>query len=216
MEKTIILEGIVGSHAYGLNTPTSDIDTLSTHVDPTISFGLLEWNPSHETYTTASPVGDDSTSHEIRKYVKLLLKSNPTALELLWLDSYQTMTIEGSYLLTIRDIFPSQTLVKNAYIGYARHQLAKFQNNNFKSKHAKHVMRLLDQGSTFYHEGILQLKVSDPSAYHAFDDLAAGAILDILAKKFLEFDETTRPSPLRELPDYDAAKAFIYEIRSLH
>lgn len=216
MTRTTILKGVVGSHAYGLNTPLSDIDTLGMYVDPSISFGLLDWSPSSETQTTASPVGDDDTSHEVRKYVRLLLKSNPTALELLWLDEYVIKQPFGAHLLEIRDIFPSQTLVKNAYIGYARHQLSKFQHSEFKIKHARHVMRLLDQGSHLYHEGVLELKVPNPEFYHSFGEIPVGAVLEILAKKFQEFDETSRTSPLPEHPDFERAKLFIQDIRSAY
>jgi len=79
----IILEGIVGSTAYGLTTPESDIDKLGIYIQPTEDFyGLKLWTEKDFSIVTTNP---DRTLHELGKFCRLALKCNPTITELLWI-----------------------------------------------------------------------------------------------------------------------------------
>jgi len=79
----IILEGIVGSTAYGLATPESDIDKLGIYIQPTEDFyGLKLWTEKDFSIVTTNP---DRTLHELGKFCRLALKCNPTITELLWI-----------------------------------------------------------------------------------------------------------------------------------
>lgn len=177
----IILEGIVGSTAYGLATPESDIDKLGIYIQPTEDFyGLKLWTEKDFSIVTTSP---DRTLHELGKFCRLALKCNPTITELLWIpeELITLHTPEGILLRMMAKNFLSAQLVKDAYLGYAKSQLTRLEDRgDFGSdlkkrtkKHARHLLRLLNQGYTLYTEGELPIKVDDPAMYHEFGEMVA-------------------------------------------
>src|SRR5436190_639318 len=94
-EMDLMLEGIVGSVAYGLETPDSDIDYAGIYIEPTHRLLGLH-PPSRERATKQGRDGADATYHEIGKAMSLLLSCNPTASELLWLDEHTACGEFGS------------------------------------------------------------------------------------------------------------------------
>src|SRR5260370_18445824 len=119
---TVLLAGIVGSTAYGLAGPDSDVDRLGMFAAPTME--LLGLTSPSESHVTTAP---DSTFHEAGKAVRLMLGGNPTASELLWLpeDLYETRTPLGDELIGIRSSFLSPQRTRDAYLGYARQQFTQ-------------------------------------------------------------------------------------------
>lgn len=84
---TILLSGVVGSTAYGLDTADSDVDRLGLFAAPTVAFhGLHRPQESHVT------IHPDATYHEAAKWIRLALGGNPTVTELVWLDQYEVTT----------------------------------------------------------------------------------------------------------------------------
>lgn len=88
-DRVILLSGVVGSTAYGLAGPDSDVDRLGIFAVPTLS--LLGLTPPEESHVTSKP---DTTLHEAGKAARLMLAGNPTVTELLWLpdDLYEVRT----------------------------------------------------------------------------------------------------------------------------
>lgn len=145
----IILEGICGSKAYGLDTETSDEDIKGIFVVPTPQvLGILGYSE------TKDHVDPDWTYHVVSKFISLAMKANPTILELLFLTEYNILTEYGKLLVDNRSLFLSNT-VKHSYGGYALSQARKLnirggtygngRNKRF-SKHSRHCLRLLYQG----------------------------------------------------------------------
>lgn len=176
-----ILEGIVGSTAYGLATPESDIDKLGIYVQDTEDFhGLKLWTDKDFSIVTTNP---DKTLHEVGKFCRLALRCNPTVTELLWLpeDLVTTATPEGILLRMQAKNFLSAKLVKDAYMGYAKAQLVRLEERgDFGSdlkkrtkKHARHLLRLMHQGYTVYTTGELPIRLENPEKYHEFGELVA-------------------------------------------
>lgn len=169
----LLLAGVVGSTAYGLNHANSDVDRLGVYAVNTMD--LFKLAPSEETHVYHDP--EDATFHEVTKYLKLALRANPTVLELLWLDHYEVETPEGKSLVSLRDKFLGAARVKEAYLGYAMSQFKRLSERggtfssdtaNRTRKHARHMARLVNQGHELYTTGYLTLKVSDPDWYHQF------------------------------------------------
>jgi len=79
----VLLAGVVGSTAYGLDGPDSDVDRLGVFAAPTIAFHGLT-RPRESDVTTAP----DQTLHEAGKFCRLALGGNPTVGELMWLKHY--------------------------------------------------------------------------------------------------------------------------------
>ena len=96
-----ILRGIVGSCAYGLTTPESDVDIMGIYAEPQDLFlGLSLVQDKDLTKHTTSATRDE-TYHEVGKFMRLALKSNPSILELLWLPdwAYEEISTPGEWLL---------------------------------------------------------------------------------------------------------------------
>ena len=73
----IIFEAIMGSQAYGTNTPESDTDIRGVFVQPledALKYGYVE-QVSDET--------NDITFYELGRFIDLLIGNNPNILELL-------------------------------------------------------------------------------------------------------------------------------------
>ncbi|MDO7849756.1 nucleotidyltransferase domain-containing protein [Hymenobacter sp. M29] len=76
-QKLILFEAISGSRAYGTNLPHSDTDLKGVFVLPEAQFYGLDYIPQVANET------NDEVFYELRRFVELLLKNNPTVLELL-------------------------------------------------------------------------------------------------------------------------------------
>lgn len=228
----VLLSGIVGSIAYGLATPASDVDRLGVFAAPTES--LLGLRPPKESIVTTAP---DRTMHEAAKYVRLALAVNPTVTELLWLpdDLYETRTGHGEDLVAIRSAFLSAGRVRDAYLGYAAGQFRRLaagrqqgrgpaacQDGSFSadtrrrtSKHARHLARLLHQGRELYATGRLTIRLEDPEHVRDLGErVAAGdvaAAKALLATAEADFDRAATPLPAR--PDEEAAEKWLLAVR---
>lgn len=152
----VVLEGIVGSTAYGLAHDDSDVDRLGIFIEPTASFLGLDGVPTRR-QSWKQPGDDDRTLHEVGKYAAKVLGGNPTFTELLWLPNhlYTTVTPIGAELVDMRNAFLAAGPVRDSYLGYATQQFRKFdvRGGSFSSdtrkrteKHARHMARLLLQG----------------------------------------------------------------------
>ncbi len=73
----ILFEAVSGSRAYGTSLPHSDTDLKGVFVLPEDQFFGLEYIPQIANAT------NDEVFYELRRFVELLLKNNPTVLELL-------------------------------------------------------------------------------------------------------------------------------------
>lgn len=221
----VLLQGIVGSTAYGLAGPDSDIDRLGVYAAPTADFhGLHLPIDKAATKVTSKP---DSTMHEARKYATLALQCNPTITELMWLDAelIEVNTDLGGYLTVIRESFLSAKRVRDAYFGYATSQLKRLRDTGqFQSKmraraskHGRHLLRLLDQGYALYSVGILPIKVSDPQRYFDFGEQVAAdpdAAIPVLAAVEEKFNRTR--SPLPDRPDEARVERWLRAVRQAH
>lgn len=124
-EERVLLRCISGSRAYGTDLPTSDTDIRGVFILPRRLFYGLEDVPQ---------IGDGSGNvsyFEIGRFIELLLRNNPTALELLATEGesvlYRSPLIEG--------LRPEQflsRLCRDTFAGYARSQIQKARGLNKK------------------------------------------------------------------------------------
>lgn len=221
----VLLAGIVGSTAYGLAGPGSDVDLLGVFAAPTVAFHGL--HPPRESVVTTAP---DSTLHEAAKWCRLALGGNPTATELVWLpdDLYEIRTEHGNRLIAIRSAFLSAPRVRAAYLGYAGQQfrkLASRTDGTFSAdtrrrtaKHARHLARLLFQGRTLYATGELPIRLDDPTFFLDFGErVAAGGLAEaqsLLAEAEQAFD--TIRTPLPSEPDEATMEQWLLDVRAAH
>jgi hypothetical protein len=123
----IIFEGIVGSQAYGISTPTSDVDIKGVFMSPfenILDFGYVE-QISDET--------NDTVYYEIRRFLQLLQTNNPTILELLNLPADCILYKDPIFdtILEKKDEFITKQC-KYSFGGYAIEQIKKARGLNKK------------------------------------------------------------------------------------
>lgn len=210
----LLLKGVVGSTAFGLNHAGSDKDYQGIFVAPTESFLGLD-NKVQESYSYKDP---DTTYHEAGKFCRLALGCNPTVLDLLWLDVYNVRTLWGNILIELRNNFLSAPRVRGAYFGYANDQYAKLlKDDRFekRAKNARHFLRLLEQGAHLYKTGNLQVRLlnADDITYRA--KLIAQGSLDV-ANKALELagNEFSSISALPDKPNTEPINTWLLGVRN--
>ncbi len=136
-----ILEIRVGSHLYGTNTPSSDLDYAGVFLPiKELVFGFQkveEVDLSIKDKTEAgknTPNAVDRKLYEFRKFVKLAMENNPNIIEQLFVNAPNIVYINdaGRALLGERHKFPHLGLVQK-FKGYAFSQKHKMviRTDNF-------------------------------------------------------------------------------------
>jgi hypothetical protein len=123
----IIFEALTGSHAYGLNEANSDIDYKGVFVLP------LDDVLSDDYITEVSDEKNDITYFEIGRFIELLNKSNPTAVELLFSPEEKIRIKHECFdiLLENKEKYISKKL-KETFGKYAEQQIKKARGLNKK------------------------------------------------------------------------------------
>lgn len=119
----IVLLGLGGSHAYGLNTETSDLDLrgiIASPINNLLGFGEFEQYIDKET---------DTVLYEFNKIIKLLCSCNPNTIEILGLKKEHQIIFYpvGEELLRNKTMFLSQRAT-GAFKGYSLAQLHRLEN----------------------------------------------------------------------------------------
>ena len=126
----IIFECVSGSHAYGTNTPQSDIDIRGFYINPCTEYLTLpDFKPSNQ-------IGDekhDITYYSLERAFHLLQGANPNMIELLWMpdECVNIMTPRMKELIKHRELFISKKCY-HTHNGYAFSQIKKCQGQNKK------------------------------------------------------------------------------------
>ena len=119
----IIFLTLGGSHAYGTNVETSDVDIRGCALNsPSDLIGLSNFEQLVNSQT-------DTTVYSFNKLISLLLNCNPNTIELLGCkpEHYFIMTYIGRELINARKMFLSQRAVAS-FGGYATQQLRRLEN----------------------------------------------------------------------------------------
>lgn len=219
----IILEGVTGSTAYGLNTENSDVDIKGVYLLPTKEILRIGFDIQHTTIDNNDP---DWVYHEVGKFMKLVISGNPTVTELLYLDKYTQLSPIGQMLIDNRDAFLSTSAVMNAYRGYAFSQAKRLNNRteqgldgydsslkNRFAKHTRHMWRLLEQCEQLLKTGTLTVRLTPDQRDECFalGEKSASEVVDYFMHRDAEIAEIK--SVLPESPDYDKLNNILYEIR---
>ena len=121
-----------GSHAYGTNTPESDLDFKGIAIAPREYYlGFLK---SFEQAEVREPI--DAVIYDVRKFFKLAAECNPNIMEVLFTDTGDWIKPAGNYFLytswyeiwSKRELFLSQK-ARHTFSGYAVAQLKRLQSH---------------------------------------------------------------------------------------
>lgn len=221
----VLLKGVVGSTAYGLNHENSDVDYMGVFAAPTSE--VLGLNDVKESVVTKDP---DTTLHEAKKFAMLCLNGNPSVSELLWLDRYEEVSDLGAELLNLRVDFLSKARVRDAYLGYATSQFTRLKDRGDGSfsadtrkrteKHARHLVRLVEQGYRLYTNGELVVDLrssaSEITPERVFELGQAIAQDPARGEKYMRMAEIRfdrAHSPLAERPNREAVERWLIRVR---
>lgn len=176
-----VLAGYMGSISHNTYIPpgdefsTDDVDLMIVQVGPQENYiGLNRWDGEQK------QTGQfDICCYEIRKFVYLLIKSNPNVIGLLWLlpEMYLVRTGLGELLIQNRQMFSTKHAYKS-FVGYAVAQMHKmfggqyagymgakrkeiFDRFGYDTKNAAHMIRLLRMGNEFLQTGELSVYRQD-------------------------------------------------------
>jgi predicted nucleotidyltransferase len=126
-DDNLLFMALSGSHAYGMNTATSDKDFRGIFYAPkevalSAFFNVEQVEEYHE---------KDSVVYELKKYVKLLVDQNPNIIELLWVDPQFILHTTGPLrtLSNHREALLSSK-AKFTFSGYAFSQLKRIKGHN--------------------------------------------------------------------------------------
>lgn len=221
----IVLEGVTGSTAYGLDTEGSDVDIKGVYLLPTRTVLSIGFNPEK---TTKDHVDPDWVYHEVGKFMKLVLAGNPTVTELLYLDEYTILTPIGQTLIDNRAVFLSTNAVTRAYRGYALSQALRLNNRtaqgmdgydsalkNRFAKHTRHCFRLLMQARQLLETGTLDVKVTPEQREYLFamGEKDADEVVKEFMRQDSEFENVV--SVLPDEADMDKLNDVLYQIRNI-
>jgi uncharacterized protein len=130
IDNRTILKVKHGSHAYGTNTPTSDLDVKGVAIEPmTHQLGFLHTFEQHE--KMGGKDGDlDLVIYSLKKFAKLAADCNPNIIEVLHVDESDVLFADefGERLREIGDSFLSKK-AKFTFAGYAHAQLKRIKTH---------------------------------------------------------------------------------------
>lgn len=157
-----------GSKAYGLDTPESDDDFRSIFI-PKVKYILGLQNVEQ-----IKVKDDDWIAHDIRQFIKIVIKQNPTILEMLFADK---IVYESPLWVELRPKL-KQLITKQAfkpYSAYVKSQLRKaeldkitqkrkelIEKYEYDCKFMSHVARLAVQCIYLMETGEIPVKVPHP------------------------------------------------------
>lgn len=147
----VIYRYIRGSHSYGLDTPESDVDTAMVYLEPAdqlLGLGL-------DYQEQVADEKNDNVGYSLKKFMNMLLSSNPTVLESLFIPE-RCILYEHPIMKKIkehRDKFITKKCF-DSFGGYAIMQIRKARGLNKKIVNpVTERKEPLDFAYTFYRQG---------------------------------------------------------------
>lgn len=144
--KNIILLGLGGSHAYGTNTPESDLDIRG------VALNRKEEILTNQNFEQFVNEETDTTIYSFNKIVTLLSNCNPNTIEILGLkpEHYLYLSPIGQELIDNSHLFLSKKAV-HSFGGYANQQLRRLENKSNRlvgqSQNEEHIYKTIEHAS---------------------------------------------------------------------
>ena len=121
----LLFECITGSKAYGLDHALSDTDIKGIYISPKEDFYGLNYTPQINNET------NDEMYYELGRFVDLLLKSNPSMIELLHTPEDKIL-YEHPLFSKLKEVNFLNKRCKDSFAGYAMTQVRKASGLNKK------------------------------------------------------------------------------------
>jgi len=127
IDKYLLFKAIVGSQAYGLSTPESDVDIKGVFLLPNEYLLVGKYIPQ------ISDEKNNITYYELNRFIELIKENNPNIIELLFSNDDKILYCDPLFnkLLKNKDLFLTSN-IKNTFGGYALSQIKKARGLNKK------------------------------------------------------------------------------------
>lgn len=127
MQENCIVKHYAGSHAYGTNIASSDVDFRGIFVADPINL-RTPFYPIKEVEDSSE---EDTKFYELAQFMKLALDCNPNVVETLWVDEQDVVLSTPAYEI-LRAAAPKLLSSKIAFTtsGYALSQLKRIKGHN--------------------------------------------------------------------------------------
>ncbi len=223
----IILLGLGGSYAYGINIETSDIDIRGCFLNNKMEI-LLSDTSMHVTDAST-----DTILYSFNKIIQFLTSNNPNVLELFGLlpEHYLYISDIGRELLNNKRLFLSKKCILT-FQGYALSQLKnaeieslEFINQSSRSKIAKYMMHTVrlymmsidilekQQIVTYRYADERNLLLSIRNGEYLYEDgLPTIEFYNILEKYQTRFEYAKEHTDLPDNPDYKRINEFLASV----
>lgn len=162
IDKYTIFRCRAGSHAYGTNIASSDIDVRGVFIAP----------PSHIISCTqfveqVEVSGEDTTIFELQKFLKLAADCNPNIIELLFTDEENIIEMHPAWekIRAQRGLFLSKK-ARHSFSGYAISQLKRIKGHHrwITNPQPKEEPRLINYCKIVNRDGAI---ITDPLVIEA-------------------------------------------------
>ena len=123
LNSNIILIGLGGSHAYGMDKESSDLDIRGIALNSKKEILLSN------DFEQVVDENTDTTVYSLNKMLDLLTKNNPNTIEILGLkpEHYLYLSDVGAMLLNNKKMFLSKICIQS-FAGYSQSQLRRMEN----------------------------------------------------------------------------------------
>ncbi|MFJ6127489.1 DNA polymerase beta superfamily protein [Streptomyces griseoviridis] len=206
---------VMGSRAFGLATPDSDIDRRGVFLAPTPLFWRFEKPPTH-----VEGPGEERFSWELERLCALALRANPNVLEFLHSPLVEHVDDTGRELLALRGAFLSRE-VHRSFTGYALGQRRKLEadlrvHGAPRWKHAMHLLRLLTSARDLLRTGTLTVDVGaerEPLLAVKRGEVPWDRVRARMDRLSAETDDAVRRTPLPAEADRPRVEDFLIRAR---
>ncbi len=214
----------VGARAYGIDDPDAEEDAVRGVYLPPAELHWSLYKPQEQIEVQRPAPGGmqiEEVYWEVEKFVRLGLAANPAVLEALYSPAVIATSDLGRDLRAMRDAFLSRQII-TTFTGYAMSQFRKMvrareRGEEPRTRHAMQLIRLMLSGISALRNGEMDVTARDHhtellairAGRMSFDETYAWAVA--LQR---QFEAGMLTSVLPDLPNYEAANAFLIRARA--
>lgn len=216
---TLLVKHYAGSHAYGINTASSDVDYRGVFCAPE----KYVRTPFFSIDVYEDPTEEDTTYYELNHFVKLCAGMNPNVSDTLWVAKEDIVVSTPAYeLLRAHRVDFLSRKVADTTVGYAKAELSRVKRKlertgEVKQKHLAHVVRLVRMGVEVLTQGTMYVKRPDAKELLEIKN-GSWSLDDVIkyADDMVTKVETLRhTSPLPEQPNTHVLAELTMEVQNL-